>query len=303
MTKRALLLVNRHSRKGQQSFAQAVDILNHLGFELIVVPIKSSQELPQLVRQHGRKVDLVIVGGGDGTLNGVVDSLMDMHLPLGILPLGTANDLARTLNIPLSIPQACEVIAEGHLKYIDLGWVNGKHFFNVSSLGLSVDITEKLSKGAKRRWGVLAYAFTALQVMSQTRPFRAQIKMNGETIEVKTIQIAVGNGRFYGGGMAVAEDATIDDQRLDLYSLELQYWWQIFPLLWRLPQGQHGYLPWVRTLEGEYIEIYSRKTQDINTDGEIVTHTPAIFRVIPQSLGVFVPRNSLIQLDEKKRPK
>ncbi len=290
MTKRALLLVNRHSRKGQHSFAQAVDILNHLGFELIVVPIKSSEELPQLVRQHGRKVDLVIVGGGDGTLNGVVDSLMDMHLSLGILPLGTANDLARTLKIPFGIPQACQVIAEGHLKYIDLGWVNGKHFFNVASLGLSVDITEKLSKGAKRRWGILAYAMTALQVMSQTRPFRAHIIMNGEPIEVKTIQIAVGNGRFYGGGMAVAEDATIDDQRLDLYSLELQSWWQLFPLLWRLPQGQHGDLSWVRTLEGEYIEIRTRKTQDINTDGEIVTATPAVFRVIPQSLGVFVPK-------------
>ncbi|MGB5769966.1 MAG: lipid kinase [Crocosphaera sp.] len=294
MTKRALLLVNRHSRKGQNSFAQAVDILNDLGFELVIVPIKSSEDLPQLVRKHGRRVDLVIVGGGDGTLNGVVDSLIDMNLPLGILPLGTANDLARTLKIPLAIPQACQVIAEGQLKYIDLGWVNGKHFFNVASLGLSVDITAKLSKGAKRRWGILAYAFTALQVISQTRPFHAQIMINGERIKVKTIQIAVGNGRFYGGGMAVAEDATIDDQRLDLYSLELQHWWQIFPLLWRLPQGQHGDLPWVRTLEGEYLEIYTRKRQYINTDGEIITETPAIFRVIPQSLGVLVPKNSLI---------
>ncbi|MDJ0510944.1 MAG: lipid kinase [Crocosphaera sp.] len=294
MTKRALLLVNRHSRQGQNRFAQAVDILNDLGFELIVVPIQSSEDLPQLVHKHGTKVDLVIVGGGDGTLNSVVDSLVEMNLPLGILPLGTANDLARTLKIPVTIPQACQIIAEGHLKYIDLGSVNGKYFFNVASLGLSVEITEKLSKGAKRRWGVLAYALTALQVISQTNPFHAQIQINGETIEVKTIQIAVGNGRFYGGGMAVAEDATIDDQRLDLYSLELKHWWQIFPLLWRLPQGQHGELPWVRTLEGEYLQIYTRKTQDINTDGEIVTKTPATFRVMPQSLGVFVSKNSLI---------
>ena len=293
MTKRALLLVNRHSRKGQNRFAQAVDILNDLGFELIVVPIQSSEHLPQLVHKHGPKVDLVIVGGGDGTLNGVVDSLVEMNLPLGILPLGTANDLARTLKIPTTIPQACQIIAEGQLKYVDLGWVNGKHFFNAASLGLSVEITEKLSKGAKRRWGVLAYAFTAFQVISQTHPFHAQIQINGETIRVKTIQIAVGNGRFYGGGMAVAQDATIDDQRLDVYSLELQHWWQIFPLLWRLPQGQHGNLPWVRTFEGEYLEIYTRKAQDINTDGEIVVKTPATFRVIPQSLGVFVPKHSL----------
>ncbi|ACK65634.1 diacylglycerol kinase catalytic region [Rippkaea orientalis PCC 8801] len=289
MTKRALLLVNRHSRQGQHKFAQAVDILNDLGLELITVPIKSPEQLPQLVRQRGNTVDLVIVGGGDGTLNWVVDSLVEMNLPLGILPLGTANDLARTLKIPLTIPQACQVIATGQMKYIDLGWVNGKYFFNVASLGLSVDITRKLSQGAKRRWGVLAYAFTALQVISQTRPFSAQISVNGESIPVKTIQIAVGNGRFYGGGMAVAEDATIDDQRLDLYSLEIKHWWQIFPLLWRLPQGQQKVLSWVRTLEGESIEIYTRKSYPINTDGEITTVTPATFRVIPHGLGVLVP--------------
>ncbi len=289
MTKRALLLVNRHARKGQNSFAHAVDVLNDLGFELITVPLKNPDYMSQLVRRHGHNVDLVIVGGGDGTLNAVVDSLVEMKLPLGILPLGTANDLARTLKIPLAVEQACQVIAQGKLKYIDLGCVNGKHFFNVASLGLSVEITGKLSKGAKRRWGVLAYAMTALQVISQTRPFNAEIVVNDKSVRVKTIQIAVGNGRFYGGGMAVAEDATIDDQRLDLYSLELNHWWQIFPLLWRLPQGQHGVLPWVRTIEGETMEIYTRKSHSINTDGEITSQTPAAFRVIPHALGVLVP--------------
>lgn len=289
MTKRALLLVNRHSRQGQSNFAQAVDILNDLGFELIVVPIKDSEALPKLVRQHGQNVDLVIVGGGDGTLNAVADSLVEMNLPLGVLPLGTANDLARTLDIPVTIPEACQVIAQGYIKYIDLGWVNDKYFFNVASLGLSVDITQKLSKGAKRRWGILAYAFTALQVISQTRPFHAEIGINDELIEVKTIQIAVGNGRFYGGGMAIAEDATIDDQRLDIYSLEIKHWWQIFSLLWKLPQGQQGALTWVRTLQGEKVEIYTRKPQKINTDGEITATTPATFEVRPKALGVLVP--------------
>ena len=289
MTKRALLLINRHARKGQNSFARAVDVLNDLGFELITVPVTSPEYLSQLVLRHRDSIDLVIVGGGDGTLNAIVDILVDMKLPLGILPLGTANDLARTLGIPLAVEQACRVIAQGQLKYIDLGCVNGKHFFNVASLGLSVEITGKLSKGAKRRWGILAYAMTALQVIGQTRPFNAEIVVNDKPVRVKTIQIAVGNGRFYGGGMTIAKDATIDDQRLDLYSLELNYWWQIFPLLWRLPQGQHGVLPWVRTIEGETMEIYTRTSYSINTDGEITGQTPAVFRVVPHALGVLVP--------------
>ncbi len=288
MPKRALLLVNRHARKGQ-NFAKAVEKLNELDFELIVVPIKSAQQLSNLVRQYRENVDLVIVGGGDGTLNAVVDSLVEVQLPLGILPLGTANDLARTLSIPQSIPEACRAIAASQVKYIDLGWVNGKYFFNVASLGLSVKITQNLSKGAKRRWGILSYGFTALQVLWQTHPFRTQIKLNGESIRAKTIQIAVGNGRYYGGGMAVADDAAIDDQRLDLYSLEIKHWWQIFPLVWTLPRGRQAILPWVRTLQGQEIEVYTRKPHDINTDGEITTATPAKFRVIPRALAVLMP--------------
>ncbi|ACK71654.1 diacylglycerol kinase catalytic region [Gloeothece citriformis PCC 7424] len=289
MTKRALLMVNRHARKGQKSLAMAVDILNDLDFELITVPIKNPQQLAESVRKHGSRVDLVIVGGGDGTLNAVVDSLVEQQLPLGILPLGTANDLARTLAIPLSIPQACKVIAAGHQKSIDLGWVNGKYFFNVASVGLSVNITQKLTRGAKRRWGILAYGFTALQVLSQSHALRAEIRLNNESIAVKTVQIAIGNGSYYGGGMKVAEGATIDDQWLDLYSLELKSWWQIFPLLWRFPQGQHGLLPWVRTLKSREIELYTDKPYDINTDGELTACTPATFRVIPHALSVFVP--------------
>jgi YegS/Rv2252/BmrU family lipid kinase len=287
MTKRALLLINRHARKGRKSLAQVVEVLHELDFELITIPVKSAEQLPQLIRKHKDSVDLVIVGGGDGTLNAVVDSLVETKLPLGILPLGTANDLARTLGIPLSIPEACKAIASGNLKYIDLGWVNGKHFFNVASLGLSVKITQKLSKGAKRRWGIFAYGYTALQVIGQTRPFRAEIRVNEETIKVKTLQIAIGNGRYYGGGMAIAQDAAIDDRRLDLYSLEIKRWWQIFPLLWTLPQGNQGLLPWVRSLSGEAIEIYTRKSYDINTDGELTVATPATFRVLPKALGVF----------------
>lgn len=289
MTKKALLMVNRFARKGQDTLGQAVDILNDLNFEMITVPIKKPEQLAESIHKYGQSVDLVIVGGGDGTLNGVVDSLVEKQLPLGILPLGTANDLARTLGIPISIPEACRVIADGHTKQIDLGWVNGKHFFNVASLGLSVNITSKLSRGAKRRWGIFAYGLTALQVLSQTRPFKAQMETNGDVIRARTIQIAIGNGRYYGGGIPIAEDATIDDQSLDLYSLEIKYWWQIFPLLWRLPQGQQKLLPWVRTLEAKEIIINTRKSYKINTDGEITTSTPATFRVIPSALRVFVP--------------
>jgi len=289
MSHRALLLVNRHSRQGQQRLPQAIRCLEELGFELIEESTDHPNNLPDIIRRYQHQVDLVIVGGGDGTLNLVVDALVETQLPLGVLPLGTANDLARTLGIPTSLPEACNIIANGQIRNIDLGWVNGKHFFNVASLGLSVKITQSLTKENKRRWGVLAYALTALQVIWQSRPFKAEIRIHGKKIPVKTVQIAVGNGRYYGGGMAVVHDATIDDQRLDLYSLEIKHWWEIITLLPAMRQGRHINWRGVRALHGEEIEVYTRKPRPINTDGEITTYTPARFCVIPQALAVMVP--------------
>lgn len=295
MSKKALLLVNRSSRQGKKQFQLAVDTLHELNFELAVIQGNHPKQIPEIITQQASKVDLVIIGGGDGTLNLAVDSLVTHNLPLGILPMGTANDLARTLGIPLGIKEACQVIATGKIDYIDLGWVNGKYFFNVASLGLSVKITENLSYQAKRRWGTLAYLITALKVIRNSIPFEAEITIDNISISVNTIQIAVGNGCYYGGGMAVAKDAKINDQRLDLYSLELQHWWQIFPLIWTLPQGGHDILPWVRSLQAhpeQSIIINTPKPLTINTDGELTVNTPATFKVIPQALGVFVHRDN-----------
>jgi YegS/Rv2252/BmrU family lipid kinase len=285
--RRALLLINRHARQGQNS--QAIAQLQKLDLELIIEKIEDVRFLSEIIQSYQSQVDLVIVGGGDGTLNAAVDGLVSTQLPLGILPLGTANDLARTLGIPNSLSAACQIIAHGHIQYIDLGWVNDKHFFNVASLGLSVQITQRLTKEAKRRWGVFAYAITAIEAMWQARPFHAEIRLNGKTTQVKTIQIAVGNGRYYGGGMAIVHDAKINDQRLDVYSLEIQHWWQMLALLPALRRGRHTASLGVRAFHAQEIEIYTRKPHPINTDGEITTYTPAHFRVIPHALAVLMP--------------
>src|SRR3712207_6143705 len=125
MSQRALLLVNRHARQGQGSLDQAAGQLRDLGLQITEEPISKARRPSDLIRAYRGRVDLVIVGGGDGTLNAAVDGLVDAQLPLGILPLGTANDLARTLGIPTDLAAACQVIAAGQRRQIDLGWVNG----------------------------------------------------------------------------------------------------------------------------------------------------------------------------------
>ncbi len=291
MNQRALLLVNRQARRGQEALTQAIETLQARGLDLLEESAADPQHLSDVIRSYRDRVDMVIVGGGDGTLNAATAGLIDTQLPLGILPLGTANDLARTLCIPTELTQACEIIAQGRVQRIDLGWVNGKYFFNVASLGLSVQITQQMTKEVKRRWGVFAYLTTAIRVVGQSRPFRAEIRCRGESIPVRTVQIAVGNGRHYGGGMTVVEDATIDDERLDLYSLEIRNWWQIIPLLPAMRSGQHIKSPNVRALAGKEFEVHTRRPRPINTDGEITTYTPATFRVVPKALSVLVPNS------------
>jgi diacylglycerol kinase (ATP) len=294
LKKRALLLVNRHSRRGADAVSDAVNELQNLGFELLEESTAKPQQISEIIYKHRNNVDLVIIGGGDGTLNAAAEGLVDTKLPLGILPMGTANDLARTLSISSILSEACQIIATGKIQQIDLGCVNDKHFFNVASMGLSVEITRQLNKEVKQKWGVLAYALVAMQVVRRSRPFKATITINGEKISVSTVQIAVGNGRFYGGGMVVAEDATINDQRLDLYSLELDHWWQIMPILPAMWQGNHEQWQRVRSLQGQEIEIHTQKPRAISADGEIVTKTPAKFRLVPQAVSVFVPETPIV---------
>ena len=296
MDTRALLLVNRHARRGKEDLLQAIQCLQELDFVLREESTESTEHLAEVIQRYRDQVDMVIVGGGDGTLNAAVQGLVDTHLPLGILPLGTANDLARTLGIPPSVPEACQIIAGGQLRSIDLGLVNGRYFLNAASMGLSVKITRNLTSEAKRTWGILAYAATAIQVLLKARPFQAEIRWRApnsekeESVQVKTLQIAVGNGLYYGGGMAVAHDADVDDQRLDLYSLEVDHWWEVIFALPALRKGTQFQLPNVRTIEAQEIEIHTRKPRSINTDGEITTKTPAHFRVISHALSVFVPK-------------
>jgi diacylglycerol kinase (ATP) len=126
-------------------------------------------------------------------------------------------------------------------------------------------------------------------VLWQARPFHAEIRTETETIRVKTIQIAVGNGMYYGGGMVIAADAAIDDGHFDLYSIEVRHWWQVLALVPALRSGNLQPHNRVRTLRGQSFDVVTRKPRRVNTDGELTTHTPARFRVVPQALSVFVP--------------
>jgi YegS/Rv2252/BmrU family lipid kinase len=287
--RRMLAVINRHSRSGGIAAGIAIARLNAAGVDLTVTSPESPTEVAPWIEAHAEEGEAVVIAGGDGSLNAVAPALIKTGLPLGILPTGTANDLARTLGIPTDIEQASDLIAAGHKRRIDIGEVNGHHFFNVASIGLSADLANALSRETKRRFGRLGYALTALRVLAQAHPFHAEISSAEGTARVKTLQIAIGNGRYYGGGMAVEESATIDDGHLDLYSLEVDRVWKLLLMAKAFREGRHGLWEEVRATKGEHFELRTRHPRPINTDGELVTFTPARFNLLPKAITVFTP--------------
>jgi YegS/Rv2252/BmrU family lipid kinase len=289
LSSRLLLLRNPSARRGDADLEVVRRRLAGAGFELREVAPSRRGEVATAVLDHRGAVGAVVVAGGDGTLNAAAPGLAAAELPFGIIPLGTANDLARTLAIPDDPRAAADVVVAGRTSALDLGSVNGRPFFNVASIGLSAELARTITQAEKRNWGKLGYASAGLRVLARARPFYARITHAGTSVDVLTLQVAVGNGRHYGGGSVVASRAAIDDGRLDLYSLEFKSVWRLALMLRAFRQGAHGARQGVRTMRGVAFEVRTRRPRSINADGELITRTPAHFRVHPAALRVFVP--------------
>ncbi len=266
----------------------ALDRLRAGGVTLFEGTCNDPLDVTPCILAHRARVDCVIVGGGDGTLNAAGPGLLATALPLGVLPMGTANDFARSLGLPLDAAAAADVICGGLTRSIDVGEVNGRTFFNVASVGLAADLAQRLTAEHKRRFGRLSYALSASNVLLEARPFHATLLLGEQKIMVRTMQIAVGNGRFYGGGNIVASGAQIDDGHLNLYSLEFSRVWRMALMVRSFKSGSHGAVREVRTARGASFEVITRRPRPVNADGELVTQTPARFTQRLQALSVYV---------------
>lgn len=167
---RALLIINPESRQGAEAgLEEGLKRLHQAGMDVETVISHSADESREAVHKRKAALDLVNVGGGDGTLSSMIRTLLTCDLPLAILPLGTANGLARSLCIPESLELAFEVIASNHHSHIDLGDVNGHCFFNVANMGLDVHVTEELTSEVKKQWGVFSYLRGMAAAIMSTR--------------------------------------------------------------------------------------------------------------------------------------
>ena len=285
------LLINRRARFGREPDAAILNALARQG--IVPGPIVRVRRPCGLGRAADTLlalgVERLIVGGGDGTLGAVASRMAHLPTVLGVLPLGTANDFARTLGISGDLDAASALIAEGHVRLVDLGLANDAHFLNVASLGMSVAATAELSSAMKRRFGPAAYLYAGFRAFMRNAKFAVRVENGPDSIETTAHQMVVGNGRFYGGGVLVAHQSSLEDGMLHAYVLGTRGRWQLLTTLAMLRLGLPIDRPGDYFLQTASLRVETRPSLPVNCDGEIRTMSPVTFSVEPGALRVFAP--------------
>lgn len=289
--RRVAVVINTRSRRGRRHYFEALDLIHGLGLEPLA---EFSVVNPKRLRDHldkalATKPDLLVVGGGDGTLSSAVRHIAHRDVALGVLPLGTTNNFARSLGLPLDLPGAIGVFESGKVADIDLGMADDRPFANLASFGVSVEVAGKVKPWLKRIVGRPAYPMTALTILPGHKPFRAFITVDGKRHELLTHQLNIANGRFH-GGWQVAKDISIDNGLLVAYQLGSGKKLRLLAeTLARATTGRWRSLAGGPFVVGREMYLETDPPLAADVDGEVRLRTPITLRVVPNGVRVMVP--------------
>jgi YegS/Rv2252/BmrU family lipid kinase len=286
------LIVNGQSRKGRDLYREAKMKLQKSQVKLAEsFCVKKARKIRGVVQGCIDKgVDLIIIGGGDGTVSAVVDFGAKYDLTFGFLPIGTSNSFARGLGLPLDLDQAIEVIISGQTKSIDMGQIGQDYFANTANLGVSAKVNRSVNNENKKFFGRLAYLPIALWQLLWYKPFVAKITNGEDVYQYKCIEILIANGA-YQGGLPLALDADLESGNLVVKVFKCQNWSDKWKLM--------GF--WISTLFNlnihsdnaeilflDQFTIETNKPIKVDIDGESVAVTPIDVKVAKGSLKVLV---------------
>jgi diacylglycerol kinase (ATP) len=292
--RRAALVVNTRSRRGRRHYPAVLAGVRAAGFDLLgTFPAGQAGGLDaSLSAALDLRPDLLIVGGGDGTICEAARRLAYADTALGLVPLGTTNNFARTLGIPLTLAGAISVLASGKVADVDLGRAGDVVFANLVSTGLSAQVAASVPHHLKRVAGRAAYPLTALAALPRHRAFHAVITAGAQTFEVETHQLNIANGSFH-AGRPITGDAGADDRLLLAYRLggpgraSL-----ITATLWHVARGARRTWAEPAFLAVSELRLETDPPLPLDVDGEIRGHTPARIALAPEALRVMVDRDS-----------
>jgi diacylglycerol kinase (ATP) len=301
---RTLVIVNPRSRNGatgRRWKALESRLRSALG-PLEVEQTRGPRDAERIAREGVRAgIERVVVAGGDGTVNEVVSGLLAADLGgyvrLGILPLGTGGDLARGLGIPHEIDAAVELLAADADRRIDAGRIryvaaDGKtvtsHFVNVASFGVSGLVDRLVNSTTKRLGGTASFLIGTIKALARYRSSDVTLRLDGEVVHTGPLAVAAAaNGRYFGGGMHVAPEASFDDGLFDVVLVGDVPKATLLSKLPLLYTGKHLNDPVCRFLRGRVIEAEAAPGEVLlDVDGEALGSLPARIEVLPGALVV-----------------
>jgi len=296
MISRTCLVLHRKSAN-EPAIKEAVKFVRKQGIELSVrIPWNKKNKRQVVTEALDAGATRIVAGGGDGTLNAVADALIgDGATPplaeMGVLPLGTANDFAHGLGLPVDDLNRClEIACVEEARPIDVGRMNGKTFINVTSGGFGAEVTATTPVGMKKALGGAAYTIMGMVKAFSLEPYAGRLLVPGEEpVEGSMLLMAVGNGRLAGGGFEVAPEAALDDGLLDLSVVGAGPEGRLSELVKELntPTDPENQYLLYRQLEAFTIEF--DRDLNLNLDGEAILTRRAEFSVLPRHLRLVFP--------------
>jgi diacylglycerol kinase (ATP) len=243
--------------------------------------------------QKGRET--IVAAGGDGTLNEIINGIGENFdkARVGLIPLGTGNDFARTIGIPTEVEEAIDLIVATKTRPVDLVRVTSdevRYFVNVSAGGFSGLVNEKLTAKMKKTWGPLAYLRSAAAALPGLRAYRTTLAFdNAESLMVDVYNVVVANGRYVAGGTMIAPEASIDDGLLDIVLIPERPAGELALLAAQVAMGTHLTSDAIIFRRAAKLTVNSKPGMWFNVDGELVGNEPARFEILPRALRFIAP--------------
>jgi YegS/Rv2252/BmrU family lipid kinase len=231
--------------------------------------------------------ELPVAVSGDGMIGAIGGAMAGGETPLGIVPVGRGNDLARVLGIPTEPEAAIEIVLAGETRTIDIGEANGRPFIGIASVGFDSDANRIANES--RLGGNLVYAYAALRALAGWKPARFTIAIGEKRTRVEGYSVIVANNSAYGGGMFVAPDADLEDGEFDVVTIEKVGKLRFLGNLPKVFKGTHVNNEEVQVVRASRLSLSASRPFAVYADGEHLTDLPADLRVIPHALRVLVP--------------
>ena len=257
------------------------------GLEHHVVQTRDIEHAAEAAHAAVEAGEVVVAMGGDG-LVGTIAGAIRKDGTLAVLPAGRGNDFARELGIPQDVSAACDLLAAGRVRELDLGEVNGRPFACIASAGFDSD-ANRIANEARLIRGNLVYLYAALRALAAWRPARFTVTLDGEERVFTGYTIVVANSRYYGGGMCVAPDAKLTDGMLEVVFIGNTSKPRFLANLPKVFSGKHVDVDSVETYRAREVRVSADRPFDVYADGDHLTQLPATVRVIPGAMRVIVP--------------